>query len=336
MAQRVKIDISVWTFIKLILVILAFYFLYMIKDILALFFVVMILVATFSPVIESWSKRIGRWPAVLSVVAIFIAIVALLVYLVVPPVISQVGEFAQNLPYFMEKISYFKNHFPTIQNYLDTLSTSLNAYTGGVVSFTLGIFGGFITIISALVLFIYLLIDEKAMKIAVVSIFPVTHRERLTEVLKKVANQVGNWFRGQLTLASIVAVIYLIGLTIIGVPYAAMLAVLSGVLDFIPVIGPIIAGTVAAFIALSDSPIKALIVIILYIAVQQLENTILVPKIMQKAVGLSPVIIMAALLIGAKLMGIIGAVLAVPISASISVIIQEWPTIKRAWEKSDA
>jgi predicted PurR-regulated permease PerM len=271
----------------------------------------------------------------LSVVFIFIAIVGLLVYLVVPPVVSQIGEFAQSMPYLIEKISYLKNHFPSLQNYLDSLSTSLSGYTGGVVSFTVGIFGGIITIISALVLFIYLLIDEQAMKKALVSIFPITHREKLTEVVKKVANQVGNWFRGHLTLATIVAFVYLIGLTIIGVPYAAMLAVLAGVLDFIPVIGPIIAGTVAAFIALSESPIKALIVIILYIAVQQLENTVLVPKIMQKALGLSPVIILAALLIGAKLMGIIGAVLAVPISASISVIIQEWPTIKRAWEKSE-
>lgn len=336
MAQKHRVDISVWTFIKLILVILAFYFLYLIKDILALFFIVMILVATFSPVIENWSKKIGRWPAVLSVVLMFIVAVGFLFYLVVPPVISQASEFAQNLPFYIDKLTYVKDHFPTLNNYLASFSSSLSDYTGGVVTFTVGIFGGIVTIIMSLVLFIYLLIDEKAMKIAVVSIFPITYREQLTEVLKKVGNQVGNWFRGQLTLASIVAVIYLIGLTIIGVPFAAMLAVLSGVLDFIPVIGPIIAGTVAAFIALSDSPIKALIVIILYVAVQQLENTFLVPKIMQRAVGLSPVIIIAALLIGAKLMGVIGAVLAVPISASISVLIQEWPTIKRAWERSEA
>lgn len=336
MAQKIKIDISVWTFVKLILVLLAFYLIYLIKDILALFFVVIILVATFSPVIENWSKKIGRWPAILSVVLIFIVSLGLLVYLVVPPVLEQASEFAQNLPFYIEKLSYIKNHFPTISNYLATFSSSLSGYTIGVVSFTVGIFGGIVTLISALVLFIYLLVDEKAMKIAVVSIFPITHREKLTNVLKKVANQVGNWFRGQLTLASIVAVLYLIGLTIIGVPYAAMLAVLAGVLDFIPVIGPIIAGTVAAFIALSDSPLKALIVVILYIAVQQLENTFLVPKIMQRALGLSPVIIIIALLIGAKLMGIIGAVLAVPISASISVIIQEWPTIRKVWESSEA
>lgn len=335
MRQKISIEISVWTVVKLILVLLAFYFLYLIKDILALFFVVAVLVATFSPVVDNWSKKIGRWPAILSVIMIFIAGAALLIYLVVPPVIKQATEFSQNLPFYIEKLSYFQNHFPTLANYITGLSNDLNSYTGGVVNFTINIFGGLVTVISAIALFVYLLIDEQAVKKALVSIFPLTHREQLTNVIKRVANQVGNWFRGQLALGTIVAVVYLIALTIIGVPFATMLAVLSGVLDFIPVIGPIIAGVVAAFIALTESPVKALIVIVLYIAVQQLENAILVPKIMQKAVGLSPVIIIIALLIGAKAMGIVGAVIAVPISASLSVIIQEWPTIKRIWEKSE-
>lgn len=336
MRDRVHLDISVWTIIKLILVILSFYLLYLIKDTLALLFIVLILVATFSPVVENWSKKIGRWPAVLSVILIFVAALALLVYLVVPPVISQTIQFINDLPGFAEKYSYLQRYVPTIEKNLNTITSSFNDYTGGFISLTASIFGGIITFVMGFVLFVYLLIDEKGFKYSIVSIFPLEHRERLIEVIRKVAHKVGNWFRGQIILASIVAVIYFIGLTIIGVPFAVMLAVLSGVMDFIPVLGPTIAGTIAAFIALTDSPIKALIVIALYITVQQLENTFLVPKIMQKAVGLSPIIIIIALLIGAKLMGIVGALLAVPISASLAVIIQEWPTIKKVWEKSEA
>ena len=335
MRDRVHVDISVWTIIKLILVILSFYLLYLIKDTLALLFIVLILVATFSPVVENWSKKIGRWPAVLSVILIFIAALALLVYLVVPPVIYQTTQFISDLPGFAEKYSYLQRYVPTIEKNLNTITSSFNDYTGGFISLTASIFGGIITFVMGFVLFVYLLIDEKGFKYSIVSIFPLEHRERLIEVIKKVAHKVGNWFRGQIILASCVAVIYFIGLTIIGVPFAVMLAVLSGVMDFIPVLGPTIAGAIAAFIALTDSPIKALIVIALYIAVQQLENTFLVPKIMQKAVGLSPIIIIIALLIGAKLMGIVGALLAVPISASLAVIIQEWPTIKKVWEKSE-
>lgn len=335
MKDKIHVDISVWTIIKLILVILSFYLLYLIKDTLALLFIVLVLVATFSPVIESWSKKIGRWPAVLSVILIFLAALALLIYLVVPPVINQTTQFISDLPAFADKYSYLQRYVPTIEENLNTITNSFNDYTGGFISLTASIFGGIVTFIMGFVLFIYLLIDEKGFKYSIVSIFPLEHRERLIEVIKKVANKVGNWFRGQIILASCVAVVYFIGLTIIGVPFAVMLAVLSGVMDFIPVLGPTIAGAIAAFIAFTDSPIKALIVIALYIAVQQLENTFLVPKIMQKAVGLSPIIIIIALLIGAKLMGIVGAALAVPISASLAVVIQEWPTIKKVWEKSE-
>lgn len=335
MKERVHVDISVWTIIKLILVILGFYLLYLIKDTLALLFIVLILVSTFSPVVENWSKKIGRWPAVLSVILIFIVSLGLLIYLVVPPVVTQTSQFISDLPTFADKYSYLQRYVPTIQKNLNTITNSFNDYTGGFISLTASIFGGIVTFVMGFVLFVYLLIDQRGFKYSIVSLFPEEHRERLIEVIKKVANKVGNWFRGQIILATIVAIIDLIGLTIIGVPFATMLAVLSGVMDFVPVLGPTIAGAVAAFIAFTDSPIKALIVIAMYIAVQQFENSILVPKIMQKAVGLSPIIIVIALLIGAKLMGIVGAALAVPISASLAVVIQEWPTIKKVWEKSE-
>jgi predicted PurR-regulated permease PerM len=126
----------------------------------------------------------------------------------------------------------------------------------------------------------------------------------------------------------------LIGLIIIGVPYALTLALISGLLDLIPTIGPIIAGVIAALVALSVSPIQAVFVIVMYIIVQQIENTLLVPNIMKKAVGLSPVVILMAVLVGAKLLGLIGALLAVPLAAVLSVLVMEWPLIKQAFRKS--
>jgi len=106
-------------------------------------------------------------------------------------------------------------------------------------------------------------------------------------------------------------------------------------MEFVPVIGPIITGAIAALVALSISPIGALFVIVLFIVVQQLENTILVPKIMQKALGLSPIVIILALLIGAKILGLIGALLAVPLSALISVVVQEWPAIRQSFQQNE-
>jgi len=136
-------------------------------------------------------------------------------------------------------------------------------------------------------------------------------------------------------LGLIIAVIDYIGLLAIQVPYALVLALLSGLLEFIPVVGPFTAGAIAVVVALTVSPLHALLVVILYLIVQQLENGLIVPKIMQKAVGLSPVVIIVAVLIGVKLLGLFGALLAVPIAAVISVFISEWPAIRSSFGKDE-
>ena len=96
-----------------------------------------------------------------------------------------------------------------------------------------------------------------------------------------------------------------------------------------------IAGAVAALVALTISPLAALLVIILFLAVQMLENTFIVPKVMQKAIGISPVVIILAIIAGAKLLGVVGAIISIPIAASISVLIMEWPTISKMFSKEN-
>ncbi len=131
------------------------------------------------------------------------------------------------------------------------------------------------------------------------------------------------WIRGQVFLSFIVGVLVYIGLLIIGVNYALILAIVTGFTEILPIIGPIFAGGLAVLVALSDSPVIALWVVLLYVLVQQFENHFLVPQIMKKAVGLSPVVIIVTLLVGAKLMGIWGILLAVPVGSAISVVFQE-------------
>ena len=271
-------------------------------------------------------KKIGRIGAVALLVVILMAIVALGVYIVIPPVIDQLQALTHRIPEIANQYSYLKEYAPNLE---DSLSEFLNRFgdiSQSVVALTANVFGGLIAFITAIVLFVYLLIDEKMIKEFIVSLFPNEHRGGITNVLRKVARKLGDWFRGQIILGVIVGILDLIGLLIIGVPYALTLAIISGLLEIVPGIGPIIAGIIAAMIALTDSPLKALLVIILYIVIQQLENNIIVPKVMQKAVGLSPIIIIVTILIGAKLMGIIGAIIAVPIAATIAVLVQEWPT----------
>jgi len=332
MSEKMQFDVSVWMFIKLMLVLVTFYLLFVIRDIVALIFIVLILVATFSPIVKRWAKKIGRIPSVIALLLIIIAVIALVVYMLIPPISDQITQLVNNAPSYLERIQFLKVYAPTLQDSLTTITSSTGTITQGFVSITAGVFGGIITFLTAIVLFVYMLIDEQVLKNFIYSLTPPEKKEQVVEVLRKVASKVGDWFRGQVILGAIIAFIDLIGLLIINVPYALTLAVIAGILEIVPTIGPIIAGVLATIVAFTDSPIKALIVIVFFIAVQQLENSFIVPKVMQKAVGLSPVIIIIAILVGAKLLGVAGAILAIPIAASISVVLNELPSLRKVIE----
>jgi predicted PurR-regulated permease PerM len=330
MREKMQLEISSWSIVKIVLILTIFYLVYFIRDIITLLFIVLILVASFRPVVDKWEKKIGRVSSVVLLAVLFVVVLALLAYLIIPPVLTQITQLINSLPNFMTKYDFLSAHRDTIES---SLRNSFNAISSGFVSITASVFGGVFTFFMGLILTLYMLLDSKQLSgIVTNSIVPEKQREVFTEMVTKISSKIGNWFRGQLILCSLIGVIDLIGLLILGVPYALAIAVFSGILEFVPTVGPIISGVFAALIALSVSPVKAILVIILYVIVQQLENTLIVPKILQKAVGLSPVVIIFAILIGAKLLGVMGAILAVPISASLFVIIQEWPSLTSAFQ----
>jgi len=335
MTQKTQLEISVWTIIKVVLVILGVYFFFYIRDILVFLLVVLILAATFRPIVNKWEKKIRRVPAVLALLLIAIAILAFIGYIIFPPIVLQVKALVQNFPTYVDRLDFFPLYKNEIVSGLKSLSNNITGISGGFVNVTASIFGGIFTVISAIVLTVYLLLDKNGFHKMIDSFVPENSRETITTVARKISYKMGNWLRGQLVLGLIIAVIDFIGLLAIQVPYALVLALISGLLEFIPVVGPFTVGVIAVVVALTVSPLHALFVVILYLVVQQLENGLIVPKIMQKAVGLSPVVIIVAVLIGVKLIGLFGALLAVPIAAVISVIISEWPAIKASFGKDE-
>lgn len=335
MNQNIKLEISVWAIIKVILIIVSVYLLFIIRDIIALFFIVLVFTAAFRPIINKWEKKVGRILSVLIFLTLILFAFVLVIYLIVPPVISQSRQLIENIPGILSKYSYIKEHVPSINESIDTVSKNIGGITNSFVSITTGIFGGVIAFFAVFVMMIYLLIDKNGISSFIKLFIAKNQEEAVMSLIRKISLKVGGWFRGQLILGIIIGLLDFIGLSIIGAPYALMLAVISAIFEIVPTIGPLIAGTLAVLITLGDSPVKALFVLALYIVVQQIENSFIVPKVMQKAVGLSPVIIILAILIGAKLLGIVGAILAVPIAASISVIIQEWPTIRETFKKNE-
>lgn len=335
MGEKIKFDISTWTITKFFLVAAAFYFLFLIRDIVALIFIVLILVSTFSPVVRSWQKAIGRLASILLLIIAIVAILAGIFYIIIPPLVSQIAELANSLPEYIATTNFdgLRKYTPEIKNGLESLSSNIGSVTTNIYAFTAGLIGGVFTLLMIFVLTFYILLEEDEVKKFICSIFAPQHKDAAVGVINKITSKIGSWFRGQLLLGMAIFVIDYIGLSIIGVPYALVLALIAGILEIIPTVGPIIAGITAALFALTISPWKALFVLIYYFAVQIVENNILVPKIMQKAVGISPAIIIIAILIGAKLMGIVGAILAIPVAATLSVIIFERHTISKIFSK---
>ena len=327
--EMTKIDISTRTILKIIGIVLLFWFLWAIRDIMVLLFVVLILVAAFHPTVDLLENH--KIPRFLSVILIYFVLAlafSFLIYLIVPPIITQVTELTHNLPYYSEKTnlvySQVKDYLPALQNNLESVASNLSKFTNNAWAAGLSVFGGLIYFITAMVLTFYALLEKNSFDSIFLSLFPVNYKEKISGIFSKIGAKMGSWLRGQLLLCLIIAVLDFIVLMIVGVPYALVLAVLAGILEIIPNIGPVLGAVPAILIGLTISPWTAVVIAICFFGIQQLENHILVPKIMGKAVGLSPVIVIIALLIGGKLLGIGGAILAVPAATAIVVAITEW------------
>ena len=333
MPEKIKIDISATTIVKIFLIAFVFFLLFWLREILLLIFISLILAAAFQPVVKKWSMKIGKPLSVILLLLIFVSLLVGFVYMIVPPLVEQTRQLIDNLPDYINRFQSFRSHFPVVERWISSISASLTNAAGSFISITAGFFGGIVSFFTVIILTLYFLADEKFFTNLGHGIFPEGKIDDIIDVVKKISIKIGAWLRGQMALGFIIGVIVYIGLSIINVPYALTLAVIAGVLEIVPVIGPFIAGALSTLIALTISPLTAVFVAIFYLIVQQLENNVLVPKIMQKAVGLPPAIIIVALLIFGKLLGLLGAILAVPILGIIFVLFEERATLKAIFSK---
>jgi predicted PurR-regulated permease PerM len=187
----------------------------------------------------------------------------------------------------------------------------------------IGLLSGVLDVLMILLLALYITTDGPRIGRYLRAFLPPDRHEQAARVTSRIFVRLGGWVSGQLLLCVIIGVISWVGLTLIGVPYAVVLALIAGIMEAVPNVGPIIAAVPAIIVAALYSPWQALLVAILYLLIQQLENYVIVPRVMSRAVELHPLAVLLALMIGGELMGVLGAVLAVPVTAAISVIVDE-------------
>ena len=202
------------------------------------------------------------------------------------------------------------------------LQSEISKFSGNILTFTKAIFDNFITLIFLLVFTFYLLLEKTSLEKHAASLFG-SDEARVSKILKEIEEKLGNWLRGQLLLSVIIGISVYAGLFVLQIPYALPLAILAGLLEVVPVIGPILSAIPAIILALTASPVLAAGVTAMYFVIQQMENHVIVPQIMKKAVGLNPLIVILAISIGGRLLGIGGALLAVPIAVVVQIIVTD-------------
>ena len=322
-----ELDTSTKIIIKVIFAFLALAFFWAIRDVVLIFILSLILASALGPLVDFLKQRqIPRAVSAIMAFALFIGLVALLAYFLIPVVVEQFKLFTQNLPTYLEamkqRIGPFAANF-NIQKYFDQ---TISEATGGsaVVNSTFGIVNGFIGVISVLFISFYLLAEEKGLKSFVRFLLPDEYEGFVINILEKIQHKIGLWVLGQIIVCIVMFVITFVGLTILNVPYALILAFVAGLLEVIPYVGPLIAAIPAVLISLLVSPTLAFAAAILYFLLHEFEANVLIPKVMQKTVGISPLAILLAMLTGFKLAGIVGIIMSVPLVGALTVVISEF------------
>lgn len=312
--------------------------LYAAREAVMLIYISALIAMGFSPLvrgIERPARTRGRRriPRVVAILVIYITIIGVLVlvgFLIVPRLIEQATSLWAALP------TYFANAQQTLVKYkltshrvsLQEAVQSAPAGSGGSAMTTVAaaiwsVIGGVFGLISILILSFYLLVEAESLFNYAVRLVPQQRRRLATTTSREAVMKVSAWLSAQFILAGVMGAFAAIGLGLLGEPYFYVVALVAAIGETIPVLGPIIGGISAVAVALSVSPKLALFVGIYFLILHQLEANILVPKIMERRVGVSPVTVMVALLIGGSLWGVVGAVLAIPTAAILSVVVDE-------------
>ena len=309
---------------------------YQLREVLLTLYVSGLLAIGLSPVVRRIERnratprrrRVPRWLAILSIYVAFLLAVALVLALTLPPLIAQAQQLAADMPTYMNQMLRWLGERGLVRRGVQWTSLLPNLQAPGAVlsnvfgalQSVIGVIGAMVTV---LVLPFYLLLESQSIHGFFLNFVRPENRARADRIARAVTIKVGAWLSGQLLLAAIIGSTATLGYWLIGVPYFYVLGLLAAVGEMIPVVGPVIAAIPAVLLGWTVSPQTALIVVAYTWAQQFVENNLLVPRIMERQVGVSPTTIIVALLVGSTLLGLVGAILAVPTAAILQVIIQE-------------
>lgn len=335
--QTIIHEVRAATVVKVVLVLLSFGLLYVVKDILLIFFVALVLAALITPLAEHGVRyKIPRSITILGVYIVLSGVLLLLLGALVPPMLDEMRNLVTNFSAVWERVVGSAGPLATYtrqRGFEESFQQSLDSVTAQIPHVALGAFSSITGVVQSLfslllifVLAFYLVVEVESLKRFARSLAPERYQASIVGILTRVQAKLADWMRAQLILSGAVAVLTYLGLLMIGMPYALVLGLFAGVFELVPYAGPVIAAVPGVFLALSISPIKAAFALAVYVLVQQTESHFLIPKINQKFIGINPIVSIMALLLGARLGGILGVLVAIPIAASLAMLLDEYLT----------
>jgi len=305
-----RVEISHKTIIFIVVFLFSLWFLYFVRDIVLLFLVSFLLMLALSPAVNKLEKKLHfpRFLAILVNYLFIIGLVVLAISLLAGPLFRQTGLLVDQLLVLIEEMGSVQ----WTKGFLGNPFSQIGIVSGNIFRFTQGVFSNAVRIFSIFVINFYLILERKHLSKHLKRLFNGKNASVAEKIISRLEHELGGWLWGQLALMIIVGVLTYLGLLILGIKYALPLAFLAGILEIFPNIGPLLAAIPGVIIGLSMSPLMGLGALAVYFVVQQLENTLIVPKVMQKATGVHPIITFLALLIGFRLAGVAGAIFSLP------------------------
>jgi len=333
MIKNTSVNISSGTIIRTILFLLLLLFLYFFRDLVLIILTAIVIASAIEPIVKWFVRR--KIPRVLSVIFVYlgtIAVFAGIFITFVPLILEETSNLSNAIPQYMNSVDLWPSinssgflSETTVQNLSSSFSLSeivsgLKSTVGhtfsGFWQVVSSIFGGLLSFVLIIVFSFYFAVQEYGIVNFLKIVTPANHEKYVVGLWKRSQVKIGRWMQGQLLLALFIGILVYLGLMILGVKYALLLAILAAMAELIPLFGPILAAIPAVAIGFLDGGTSlGLMVIGLYVIIQQFENHLIYPLVVKKVVGVPPLMVIIALLVGAKLAGFLGIIIAVPIAA---------------------
>lgn len=313
------LDISWRAILKLVVVFLAAYVIWIVKDILILFLFGLVISVLFSPAIEFLRRlRVSRTLAVFLVYISILGVLGFIINLIAPVFIMEIEQFSVLFPVYFEKIS------PVLSGMGFEIFSNMEAFTeaarqwfvgssSSIVSSIAGIFGYILLAVTVFMIAIFFSLEETAVEKLVKLASPKKYEDFYLDIWHRTKVKISGWFAAKFIMMALVGFSTSVACFALGIKYPIIFGVFAGVLDIIPFIGPVFAGLVIGLFVLTYSLKTAALIVVIFILIQQVESNILTPILAKRFTELPPILVFGSILVGERLMGLAGAILAIPL-----------------------